>query len=255
MKLDKFILPTPSLGNDHEIRVYYPTNLLKRYPVLYVNDGAFAFRKDTPQDYECLSLDKAMEMNHQEFIVVTIAAKEWTKRTKEYSPFAWIGDAEKYLHPGEEEGAIYTKWIVETLMPHINQHYQALSDYSHNAFLGSSLGALIAIYTSSAYPHAFSKVGCFSFASWGNEKAVIDFLNSHPPLPTTSYFVRVGLEEGIPRDLTSLGSCYPALSKNLVSTLKECGVLSINYHENEGYHHKTKDWEKDMPAFLKWLDF
>jgi predicted alpha/beta superfamily hydrolase len=87
MKLDKFLLPSRKLGNARTIRVYYPEDKSKRYPVLYVHDGEFCFRKDTPADYESMELDLALEKTGKQLIIVTIEAMHWQIRTREYSPF------------------------------------------------------------------------------------------------------------------------------------------------------------------------
>jgi predicted alpha/beta superfamily hydrolase len=97
MKLDTFLLSSPELGNTRKIRVYYPDDSTKRYPVLYVHDGEFCFREDTPPSYECLELDKALEATARNLIIVSVEAMPWQIRTREYSPFPWIGEAQKHL--------------------------------------------------------------------------------------------------------------------------------------------------------------
>ena len=252
MKLDKFLFASRSLGNERTVRVLYPENSSIRYPVLYVHDGLAAFRRDTPASWECFSFDEALEKIHQDLIIVAIEAKEPLIRTREYSPFPWVGEANKYLHSGEEEGDLYLEWLLQDLKPFIDSHYQTLTDRSHTFMFGTSLGGLISVYAASKHPETFSKIGCFSLASWGNERALLSFVKASNINQGTSFFIRVGEKEGIPRDLVSLGACYPRLSENLVSLLKEKGS-AVDFARNPLNRHCTKDWEKDVPSFLEWL--
>jgi len=252
MKLDTFELTSLELGNSRKIRVLSPEED-GVYPVLYVHDGAFCFRKDTPQESECLSIDKVLEEKRLALIVVSIEAMDWMTRTREYSPFPWIGEAEQYLKNGEEEGMKYIDWIVKSVRPYINQHYKTKTDYSNTFMLGCSLGAQMSVFASARYPKIFSKIGCFSLADWGNEKAFLDFILKAPLPIATSYFIRVGTSEGEPRNMASLGECYENISRNLAKTLREKGIRDLDFKVNEGRHHKTAEWEKDIPSFIDWL--
>jgi predicted alpha/beta superfamily hydrolase len=57
MKLDCFPLASKSLGNSRKICVLYPEDSSKKYPVLYVHDGEYCFRLDTPGSSESMELD------------------------------------------------------------------------------------------------------------------------------------------------------------------------------------------------------
>jgi len=252
MNFTKFALYSKTLGNSRHIRVYYPRHQNKRCPVLYVHDGEFCFRADTPDGYECLSLDLALEQIGKEMIIVSLEAMSWQIRTREYSPFHWIGDAEKYLPKGEEQGDVYLEWVIKEVKPYIDEHFWTKPDCEHTFMMGCSLGALISLYAGAKYPDTFSKIGSFSLASWGNHQALLAFLDKNP-YEKTKLFMRVGTEEGIPRDLVNLGNCYVGLNREVYEHLKALGTTNINFKINEGTRHKTSAWEKDMPEFLTWL--
>lgn len=253
MKLDYHVFASASLGNSRRVKILYPETQEGRYPVLYVHDGEYAFRKDTPESYECLSLDKALEKIQKKMIIVALPAMEWQKRTREYSPFPWIDEAKKYLSPGEEEGKKYLKFLTSEVMPYIEDNYPVLKGRENTYMLGCSLGAVITCYASAAYASLFSEFGLFSLASWGNEKALLLYLDEHRPPKDSSYFIRTGENEGIPRDLKTLGCCYPKLAEDLVAELRKDGISAIDFALNPGRAHKTAEWEKDMPDFLSFL--
>jgi Predicted hydrolase of the alpha/beta superfamily len=252
MRLDKFLFPSKALGNERTIRVLSPENPRGPYPVLYVHDGLCAFRKDTPASYECFSFDEALIKVKREMIIVSLEAMEPPVRTREYSPFPWVGPAEKYLPARQEEGELYLEWLVHEVKPFIDAHYPTIRDRSGTFMFGTSLGGLISLYAAARYPDVFSKIGCFSLASWGNEKALKAFVGASGLGPDSSFFLRVGLLEGIPRDLTSLGECYPRLSEDMAALLKEKGS-EVAFAINPFNRHCTKDWEKDVPSFILWL--
>ncbi|MDY0345907.1 MAG: alpha/beta hydrolase-fold protein [Bacilli bacterium] len=254
MNLDTFLLSSSALGNTRKIRVYYPDDLTKRYPVLYVHDGEFCFREDTPLSYECLELDIALKTVAQDLIIVSIEAMPWQIRTREYSPFPWIDEAQKYLPAGQELGDVYLEWLINNVKPLIESKYPVYTDYQHTYMMGCSLGALISIYASAKYANLFSKIGLFSLASWGNHKALLDYLSYRQKDLHASYFIRVGDAEGTPRDLhKSLVNCYVPLNEDVVNHLTDLGVKNLDFKVNPGRFHKTIEWAKDMPEFISWL--
>ncbi|MCI2069091.1 MAG: alpha/beta hydrolase-fold protein [Bacilli bacterium] len=254
MKIIEHNFLSSELYNSRKVFILVPEDLSRRYPILYVHDGAYIFRKNTPQGTECLEIDKALESLKKDLIVVGIPAMEWEERTKEYSPFPWVGSANKYLPEGMEKGKQYVDFIIHTLMPWIEAFLPVMTDYGHNYMLGSSLGAQISLYASLAYPDYFSKIGLFSLATWGNKQAMDSYLQAHHPLKTTSYFVRVGGKEGIPRDLTELGECYPQISQDTVKMLNKFTAKPADFKINPEGRHKTLDWSKDISDFLTWLN-
>ena len=249
-RFEKFSFPSSILGNSRDIRVYVPIGE-GPFPVLFLHDGEVAFRLDTPEGWESLEIDKAI--GERPLAVVSIAALPWQERTKEYSPFPWNREAEKWLPKGEEKGDPYIRFLLEELLPYIEKKYPISTKREERFLMGCSLGAQISVYLSSKFPDVFSKIGCFSLASWGNEEAFLEFIEKHPPRKDTSYFIRVGTEEGIPRDLTNYGNCYPEKSQNLLRLLKRIGLEDIDFKINEGRRHKTIEWMKDMPDFLRFL--
>lgn len=118
--------------------------------------------------------------------------------------------------------------------------------------LGSSLGALISVYISAAYPDCFSKIGCLSLASWGNEKELLDVVSSSRLGKDTSFFVRVGTNEGLPRGIEKYKDYYPKMSKDFVAALND-KQIPFDFKINEGRCHKTKEWALDMPSFISFL--
>jgi hypothetical protein len=138
---------------EHKVRVYLPPgyseNTLKRYPVLYMQDGHNLFFPDeafTGQTWEVektLALLDAMNLMDP-VIVVAVYPND---RMHEYT------------YPGYLD---YGKFLVETVKPQIDTHFRTLSDPRFSAVMGSSLGGVVSLYLGWQHPDIFGMVACLS---------------------------------------------------------------------------------------------
>ncbi|MCI1245611.1 MAG: alpha/beta hydrolase-fold protein [Bacilli bacterium] len=220
------------------------------FPLLIVHDGKCAFRKDAPEGCECLAIDEALAGLGRRMAVAAIEEEPWQTRTKEYSPFPWVDEASVYLPAGEEKGKAYAEWIMKGLLPALESDFPIERNGKGRYMLGCSLGALMSAYMSFAYPGAFGKIGCMSLASWGNEPAFLSFCESRES--RSSYFLRVGTNEGTPRGIASLSGAYPRIAEDFRRILIGKG-RPVDFAINDGRAHKTVEWSKDMPAFVGFL--
>src|SRR5947209_17083850 len=99
-----------------------------------MNDGQNVFDAATSA-YGEWGVDEALDTlgkTHGETIVVAID-NGGTHRMNEYSPF----DMKEY---GKGEGDTYVDFLVQTLMPYINNHYRTRKSEKYTAIAGSSMG-------------------------------------------------------------------------------------------------------------------
>jgi enterochelin esterase-like enzyme len=76
------------------------------------------------------------------------------------------GTARILDHKGRgAKAALYTRFILEELLPFIRSSYQIRS-FKDKSFAGFSLGGLSAMDIVWNYPHEFSKLGAFSGSFW-----------------------------------------------------------------------------------------
>lgn len=129
----------------------YKTDINKRYPVLYMQDGqnlfdpaASAFGVDWQIDETADSLIRKGKM--RSIIIVGLTNTKW--RSSEYAD--------------NDTGYAYMRFVVNKVKPFIDSAYRTLSDAENTAVGGSSLGALITFMLGWNYPHVFSKVICMS---------------------------------------------------------------------------------------------
>lgn len=135
----------PQLSRTRRIWVYLPKGYAgssKIYPVLYLQDGQNLFNEKTAAFGEwgvdeCL--DSLQQKTGKECIVVGID-HGGDKRLTEYNP---------YDHPqfGKGEGAAYAGFLAKTLKPYIDTKYRTKKGPENTFVAGSSMGALISLYT------------------------------------------------------------------------------------------------------------
>ena len=141
------------LGRRHRIRVYLPPgydeNTLKRYPVLYMQDGQNLFFPDEAflgNDWhvdETVGVLDTMSVV-DDFIVVAVYSKD---RLAEYTK------------PGYET---YGKSLVGEVKPRIDQDFRTLPGPYRTALLGSSLGGVVSFYLAWEWPDVFGRAACLS---------------------------------------------------------------------------------------------
>ena len=153
----------PQLGRKRRIWVYLPVGYEEnnnRYPVLYMNDGQNLF--DAAQSFSGEwrvdeSLDGWVYDGGRGCIVVGID-NGGDRRIDEYSPWP--------TQYGGGEGDEYASFLVHTLKPYIDKNYRTLKSRRYTGIMGSSMGGLIALYSTIEYQQTFGFSGIFSPALW-----------------------------------------------------------------------------------------
>ncbi len=137
------------LGRRHQIRVYLPPgyeeNTLKRYPVVYMQDGQNlffpeeAFAADWQVDRTVGMLDSMNAVD--EFVVVGVYSKD---RMAEYT------------QPGYQT---YGESLIGEVKPRIDQEFRTLPGPRKTGVLGSSLGGVVSFFLTWEWPDIFGVAG------------------------------------------------------------------------------------------------
>lgn len=132
-----------NLGNTRAVKIYLPPgyNIQKQYPLILFHDGP-----------EYISLAKANNIldwliSHHEIEPVIGIFVPPVDRESEYA--------------GSKKGA-FTAFIVDELMPVIDQKYATSKDPHKRATLGASNGGNIALYLGMKHPETFGKIAAQS---------------------------------------------------------------------------------------------
>ena len=220
---------------------YYQTE--KRYPVLYLQDGQNLFNPLAP--YGDWAIDKSMaklaEQGLNDIIIIAIDHGE-NERIIEYLP---------YYHPrfGEGKGNFYIQFMIEKLIPYINNHYRTLTDFEHTGIGGSSMGGLISFYAGLSNPGVFGKMMVFSPSLWIS-KEIFKHTKSFKPLKESKIYLYAGGQES-KEHLPNVQRLEKLLRKKILKGYNIDFHLSINEMGN----HSEVHWREEFPQAVKWLYF
>ena len=169
----------------HEVRVFdppgYEENFLKRYPVLYMQDGQNLFFPDEAAVGSSWRIGETLTLLNQmnavdKMIVVGIYPRD---RNREYT------------RPGYGE---YGRFLVEELKPWVDRSFRTLGDRDSTAVMGSSLGGVVSFYLAWQYPEVFGMAACMS-STFGWRDDLRSRVASEEKRPVVFY-----LDSGWPRD-------------------------------------------------------
>lgn len=239
----QFLIKT--LNRNRRVWVYLPPSYQShpetRYPVIYMLDGqnlfdaALAFSGEWRVDE---TLDKLSLDEKREWIVVGIANGE-SHRIDEYSP--WVN-----AQYGGGEGDLFLQFITDELKPWIDGKYRTLTESSHTAIAGSSMGGLFSFYAGFKRPDIFSKIGAFSSSFWFSPK-VYNWLSQ---LPLKDYKSRVYLTAGTAEGGNQVGDMLRMRDSLL---LLGFDPAQLRADADPGKGHNEAYWAEKFPVVLKWL--
>ncbi len=172
---DVLIIHSKILNEDRTMYIHYPkpdsTNLIKRFPVLYLLDGESHF--DMLSQYtDYLS---RWDVNViPRMIVVGIIN---TKRTRDLTPtksiINYFGQPDtntvSWMKPSGG-GEQFLQFIQDELIPYIDQHYKT---QPYKIFAGHSFGGIASIYCMLTHPDMFSAYIALSPSFWWDGEYVL----------------------------------------------------------------------------------
>ena len=178
-------LAVDASGRSHHYRVFYPPgyheNTLRRYPVVYMQDGQNlffseeAFQGEHWRVSETLGLLDAMNVL-QQVIVVGV----------------YPGDRMRdYTRPGYDA---YGRFLAAELKPRIDADFRTLPGPGQTAVMGSSLGGVVSLYLAWTYPRVFGLTACMS-STFGYRDDLLDRVATEPRPK-----IRLYLDSGWPHD-------------------------------------------------------
>jgi predicted alpha/beta superfamily hydrolase len=258
---------SPQCRNRRDVDVYLPrsyrTDIERRYPVVYMQDGqnlsdpttSFAGTWDLETTLERL------DARGIEAIVVGVH-HAGDQRLVEYSPFP---DAK---HDGGE-GDAYLGFLAETLKSRIDRLFRTRPERAGTSILGSSMGGLVSLYAYFRYPSVFGRAGVMSPSIWFGQGAVLDFIEE-ARTPRGRIYLDIGTLEGAAplRDVRRLGRLllqkgfgrdrrarrarkpYAGPDRRRPWTV---GKPRLRYVEDHGGRHHEAAWARRLEGALEFL--
>lgn len=213
-------------GNAFHYRVFHPPgyaeNTLKRYPVLYLQDGQNVFfsgdwlHQAERQDWRIgETLTRLAAMNSVDKVIAVGVYP--SNRERDYS------------QPGYRD---YARFLAKTLKPQIDREFRTLSGPSDTAIMGSSLGGVASFYAAWQWPHVFGKAACMS-AAFGWRDDLVERVGRDEKRDVVFY-----LDSGWPHDNYEV-------TRDMRATLAGRGWVEgrdLVYFAFPDAHHNEQSW-------------
>ena len=242
--------------NTRFLRVWLPPgyddtgNGGRRYPVLYLNDGQNLFEAATSFTGIEWQVDETAERLIREgavppMIIVGID-NTGEERLREYMPH-------RSMHPRmlRVRGKYYPDFLMKEVMPFVEENYRVASGPENTGFGGSSLGALIALYTVIARPGVIGRLLLESPSLWASGRRSIKESRAVRIWPERIFLAAGTAEAGtaeksrsVVDDLRELG----AIVRRAVLSEKRLRVVI-----KEGAGHNESAWAARFPEALRFL--
>ncbi len=227
-----------------------PANSGRRYPVLYLNDGQNLFESSTSFTGVEWQVDETADRLIREGAIppLLIVGIDNTgrDRVREYMPH-------RSLHPVmlRAQGGRYPTFMVKEVMPYIARKYRVASGPENTGLGGSSLGALIALYTAEAQPGVFGRLLLESPSLWASNRQIIRDSRRVKRWPERIVLGIGTAEVGRPdRDQSIVDDV-----RELAAILGRAGLdpRRLRVFIEEGAPHHESAWARRFPEALSFL--
>ncbi len=173
------------LGRKHLLRTYLPPgygqNPLRRFPVVYMQDGKNLFFPEDAFLGRVWQVDEALslldDMNAVDRVVVVGIYSDDRMRD--------------YTRPGYEA---YARSVVEEIKPEVDRRFRVFDSARETGVFGSSLGGVVSFYMAFQYPQVFGFAACLS-STFSHKDDLIERVLHEPKSPAKFY-----LDSGWPGD-------------------------------------------------------
>ena len=242
--------------NTRQLRVWVPPgysapeNQGRQYPVFYLNDGQNLFDPATAYIGIDWQADEAADRLIREgrippLIIVGIdnAQKE---RPREYLPY-------RSFHPPimRPQGKRYPDFLLSEVMPFIYQRYRIARGPENTGLGGSSLGAIISLYTALDQPGVFGRLLLESPSLFISNRPLLKSSRAFRQWPAR-IFMAMGTREAVTeeRDQEVVEDV-----RELEHVMRRAGLREdrLRVRIDEGAIHSEKEWARRFPEALAFL--
>jgi enterochelin esterase-like enzyme len=242
--------------NTRFLRVWLPPgydeaeNAGRYYPVLYLNDGQNLFEPATAFGGIEWQVDETADRLIREGAVppmIVVGMDNATgERIREYMPY-------RSMHPRmlRVRGRYYPDFLMKEVMPFVERTYRVATSPEDTGLGGSSLGALIALYTAVAQPGVFGRLLLESPSLWASGRQLIRESREVRIWPERTFLAVGTAEAGSPeRNRTVVDDVreLAAIMRRAVLSEKRLRLVI-----KEGAGHNEGAWAERFPEALQFL--
>jgi len=242
--------------NTRFLRVWLPPgyddaqNAARRYPILYLNDGQNLFEPATAFAGIEWQVDETADRLIRDGAVppMIIVGMDNTgkDRAREYMPH-------RSVHPMilRVQGRYYPNFLTKEVMPFVERNYRVATGPENTGLGGSSLGALIALYTAMARPELIGRLLLESPALWVSGRQAIKQSREVRIWPERIFLAMGTAETGSPERNRSLVDDVRELAAILRRAVLSEKRLRLVIEDGAG--HNEAAWAERFPEALRFL--
>ena len=227
-----------------------PSNVARRYPVFYLNDGQNLFEPAASFTGVEWQVDETGDRLIREGVVPPMIFvgldNAGRARIREYMPH-------RSLHPLmlRVVGHRYPNFLIKEVMPFVARNYRVATGPENTGLGGSSLGALIALYTAEVRPGVFGRLLVESPSLWASNRQWIRESHEIKRWPERIFLATGTSEVGrSDRDQSVVHDV-----RELAGILRRAGLDERRLRlviEEGGTHHESA-WARRFPEALAFL--
>jgi predicted alpha/beta superfamily hydrolase len=250
------VFPSKVFGNSRRLRVWLPPgyeapeNQGRHYPALYLNDGQNLFDPATAFNGIEWRVDETADRLLRQgsippLIVVGIDHAQ-SDRMKEFIPYRSVDPAIPL-----PQGKHYPAFLMREVMPFVCKRYRIAPGPENSALGGSSLGALISLYTVIARPGIFGRLLLESPSLYVSQRRILRRSQTLRHWPE-KVFLAVGTREGGQEDKDQQ---VVEDVRTLEGIIHRAGAdeSHLLVMVEEGAMHGESAWAKRFPQALEFL--
>jgi enterochelin esterase-like enzyme len=227
-----------------------PDNHARQYPVLYLNDGQNLFDRATAFGGVEWQVDETADrLIRQEVIpplIIVGVDNAQSDRIKEFLPY-------RSFHPPvlRPQGKRYPDFLMNEVMPFVQERYCIARGPENTGLGGSSLGALISLYTVIERPGVFGRLLLESPSLFISHRRILKYSRRCRQWPE-EVFLAIGTREAgrEDKDKRVVGDVR-LLERILQSEGLDDRRLRVKI--DEGATHNEGEWAKRFPEALSFL--
>jgi len=242
--------------NTRFLRVWLPPgydeneNSAKRYPVFYLNDGQNLFEAAisfTGVEWEVDETAERLIREGQIPPMIIVGIDNGGKdRFREYMPHRSLSPMMLRV-----QGNRYPDFLIKEVMPFIARMYRVATGPENTGLGGSSLGALISLYTAAVHPGWFGRLLIESPSLWASNRQMIRDSRGIRQWPDR-IFLGTGTAEAGREDR----------DRSMVDDVRELAAIfrraGLDDHRlrlviDEGATHHESAWARRFPEALSFL--
>ena len=242
--------------NDRFLRVWLPPgyddaqNAARQYPVLYLNDGQNLFEPATSFNGVEWQVDETADRLIREQVIapmIIVGIDNTGKdRLREYMPHRSFQPMMLRV-----QGTRYPSFLIKEVMPFVARHYRLASGPRNTGLGGSSLGALIALYTVAVSPGIFGRLLLESPSLWASNRQIIRQSRTVRRWPERVFLATGSAEAGREdRDRSMVDDV-----QELAAILHRGGLDArhLRLVVEQGASHHESEWARRFPDALSFL--